>query len=168
MSKKIFPRKPCGTTVCGFSSHHSLFKGFFFKRIGAATYESKFCLHDIFLCHSRFPKTGKADANGWFIASVTDEAAFAAQNPVDRSGVPVDDPLKSQIATVVSKMRPVCVAADGLPVCDDIGGIDGYCDFLVSIHGMDSESVYDSREESLDWARGQGWTGRMNRPQNIL
>lgn len=115
-----------------------------------------------------FDNENKADANGWFIASVTDEAAFAAQNPVDRSGVPVDDPLKSQIATVVSKMRPVCVAADGLPVCDDIGGIDGYCDFLVSIHGMDSESVYDSREESLDWARGQGWTGRMNRPENIL
>jgi len=93
---------------------------------------------------------------------------FTPENSVDNSGVPVDDPLKSQIAAVVSKMRPVCIAADGLPVCDDVGGIDGYCDFLVSIHGMDSESVYDDREESLDWARGQGWTGRMSRPENIL
>lgn len=71
-------------------------------------------------------------------------------------------------AAVVSKMRPVCIAADGLPVCDDIGVIDRYCDFLVIIHGMASNGAYDNRDESLDWARNQGWTGRMSRPENIL
>ena len=72
---------------------------------------------------------------------------------------------------------PICVAADGLPVMDDVGGVPGYCDFLKCIKGgKDSKNdksgeegrLYEDPKESRDWARGMGWTGRMSKPENIL
>lgn len=58
--------------------------------------------------------------------------------------------------------RPVCTAADGLPVMDDVGGIHGYCAFLAG------EDQYEDVLESCDWARSVGWTGRMSKPENML
>ncbi len=58
--------------------------------------------------------------------------------------------------------RPVCTAADGLPVMDDVGGIHGYCAFLAG------EDQYEDVGESRDWARSIGWTGRMSKPENML
>ena len=47
---------------------------------------------------------------------------------------------------------------------DDVGGISGFCHFLVSIH----EGSQDEKEEQLAWARGQGWTGRKMLPERML
>ncbi len=60
--------------------------------------------------------------------------------------------------------RPICVDADTLPVCDDVGGIYGYCNMLEVLHGEDLEE----KESMKEWAKGMGWTGRKINPPNIL
>ena len=57
-----------------------------------------------------------------------------------------------------------CVAADGLNLVDDCGGISGYYDFLQAVYGTDPEE----KESMKQWARGLGWTGRKKKPENIL
>lgn len=64
----------------------------------------------------------------------------------------------------IEEHRPVCVAADALPVCDDVGGIHGYCNMLEALHGED----LSEKEYMQEWARSMGWTGRMIKPVNIL
>lgn len=60
--------------------------------------------------------------------------------------------------------KPLCIAQDGLCVLDDVGGIAGYCQFLHDIRHQAAEN----REELRDWARMHGWTGRMQKPENLL
>lgn len=58
---------------------------------------------------------------------------------------------------------------DALPVLDDVGGVSGYCDMLLGLHGKNGEgSPFDNPEETKDWAAGMGWTGRMNKAEKIL
>jgi hypothetical protein len=52
--------------------------------------------------------------------------------------------------------RPVCVEAGGLPVCDDVGGIAGYCNMLKIIHGNDIEA----KEAFKEKASAVGWKGK--------
>ena len=89
------------------------------------------------------------------------------QHPVDRNGKEIEGELRDQIINVIVKQKPVCISADGLPLVDDVGGIHGYCDFLLGVHGRDS-SVYGDKEETIEWGRSLGWNGRMNKPENIL
>ena len=72
--------------------------------------------------------------------------------------------LSSKIATVIDKMKPVCIAVDGLPVLDDVGGIHGYIDFMKNLH----EGSKEEKEELKVWASFMGWTGRMNRAEKVL
>ena len=62
--------------------------------------------------------------------------------------------------------RSVCVAADGLPVLDDVGGIWGYCEFLEALYGENDDP--EDRAWRREWARDMGWTGRIKNPKNIL
>ena len=85
----------------------------------------------------------------------------------------------------------MCLAADGLPVMDDVGGLGGYVRFLRGIHRAEGwsywarktaeeggkkteipENIPDNwgydEDNILDWAWGQGWTGRMSRPEKLL
>lgn len=59
------------------------------------------------------------------------------------------------------------VAADGLPLIEDVGGVSGYLDFIKGIHGLDSD-IYDDKEDSLKWAKGQGWTGKIGNIRTLL
>ena len=73
------------------------------------------------------------------------------------------------IINVIVKQKPVCVSADGLPLLDDVGGIGGYCDFLLGVHGKECVAhEYNDKEGTIEWGRCQGWNGRMNKPENIL
>lgn len=60
--------------------------------------------------------------------------------------------------------RPCCIRKDGLNVLDDVGGIWGYRDFLVTIH----EGSEEEQKEMCEWARYLGWTGRNVSPRNML
>ena len=59
---------------------------------------------------------------------------------------------------------PLCISKDGLNVLDDVGGMWGYRDFLVTIH----EGSKEEQEEMREWARYLGWTGRNVTPKNML
>lgn len=86
---------------------------------------------------------------------ITATEMYATKEECLKSGYPV---------TLLEAYQPVCVEADGLPVCDDVGGISGYCNMLEALHGKDKEE----KESYKEWSRGMGWTGRNVRPENIL
>lgn len=65
---------------------------------------------------------------------------------------------------VCQNYRPRCICKDGLNVLDDVGGMWGYRDFLVTIH----EGSEEEQEEMREWARYLGWTGRNVNPKNML
>ena len=65
---------------------------------------------------------------------------------------------------VCQNYRPRCICKDGLNVLDDVGGMWGYRDFLVTIH----EGSEEEQDEMREWARYLGWTGRNANPKNML
>lgn len=65
---------------------------------------------------------------------------------------------------VASEEKPLCVMLDGLNVMDDVGGVSGYCNFLYTIHAAKTEDSSNLRA----WAQMQGWSGRKQKPENIL
>ena len=76
-----------------------------------------------------------------------------------------DEKLSAQVKQVMETGRPLCIAMDGnLPLVQDVGGIHGYCDFLKTINGEDT----DAKKEMLVWARGLGWTGRKQTAERLL
>lgn len=79
-------------------------------------------------------------------------------------GEEVDENLREVLAYVDVKEHPRCVAADGLNVLDDVGGLGGFEEMLSTLKGNDP----DKKESMREWARGMGWTGRMIKPENIL
>lgn len=62
------------------------------------------------------------------------------------------------------KERPRCVAADGLNLVDDVGGIYGFKEMLEILAGGDQEE----KESMKAWARGLGWTGKMEKVENMI
>ena len=86
---------------------------------------------------------------------ITATACYDTKKKYEASGNPVEP---------IEEHRPVCVNADALPVCDDVGGIHGYCNMLEDLHGED----LSEKESMKEWARSMGWTGRMINPKNIL
>jgi len=87
---------------------------------------------------------------------------------MDRTGKTVDDEaLRTKLQEVYLKGCPICVMSDGLNVMDDVGGLYGYQEFLKTINDK-SPDVVTERQDTLDWAKGQGWTGRKTKPENML
>ena len=86
--------------------------------------------------------------------------------------------LDEAIAKVYTTYRPVCVAADGISLVDDAGGIYGFVSFLRSIHPTEEKiwwskdgrkkadqpenDPYDSKQSSLEWAKSLGWKEKVN------
>ena len=72
-------------------------------------------------------------------------------------------------------MAAVCIAADGLPLVEDVGGLHGYTAFLRAIHPTEERSYwaehpeeqrpdngpYETKQESLAWAKGLGWKDKV-------
>ncbi|MBE5838891.1 IS1096 element passenger TnpR family protein [Butyrivibrio sp.] len=85
----------------------------------------------------------------------------------DLSGKIVDDDLREKLQTVYLKTFPICVHADGINVMDDVGGVFRFKEFLEKINSTDPEDR-EEREELKYWAKGQGWTGRKIKPENML
>lgn len=84
---------------------------------------------------------------------------------VDSKGKQAKADLSELLAKVCSKAAPVCIDRDGLSVLDDIGGIYGFREMLRTLHeSKDKDEVREIRE----WARSQGWTGRLRAPKNML
>jgi hypothetical protein len=92
--------------------------------------------------------------DGWNV-KITATACYESKKKYEASGNPIHP---------IEEHRPVCVAADALPVCDDVGVIHGYCNMLAALHGDDIEE----KEAIKKWARSMGWTGRKVKNENIL
>lgn len=125
--------------------------------------------------------------DGWLV-KIT---AVKDCNDLIRSKRVTEEAVDRAAAAVCTENRPVCIAADGLPVLDDVGGFDGYIQFLRGINreeewaywakraareGADKEDLLEyipdngefDGEDTLEWGWSQGWTGRMNRPEKLL
>ena len=94
--------------------------------------------------------------DGWEISISLDEVFYKEDLSPDA---------ESDVIKVLRDHSPICLAADGLPLVEDVGGFGGYIDFLQTIHESEDE---DERKQAREWARSLGWTGRMIKPQNIL
>lgn len=81
--------------------------------------------------------------------------------------------LDRAIQKIHETYRPVCIAADGLPLVDDAGGISGYCRFLRAINPkaekeywgkgrMPDNWSYETKQSSLEWAKSLGWKDKVN------
>ena len=101
---------------------------------------------------------------GAFVVDIMKESDGLRRYRYFQDGKEVDEELRSELAYIDVKQRPKCVAADGLSVVDDVGGIGGFYDMLETLAGDDPEE----KESMKTWARSLGWTGRMSKPENIL
>ena len=84
---------------------------------------------------------------------------------VDSQMKELDNETLKDINRVIMRHSPICINSDGMNVFDDVGGIDGFAEFLRTIHESDDEN---ERKERREWARYLGWTGRDTKPQNRL
>ena len=101
---------------------------------------------------------------GAFVVDIMKESDGLSKYRYFQDGKEVDEELRSELAYIDVKQRPKCVAADGLSVVDDVGGIGGFYDMLETLAGDDPEE----KESMKTWARSLGWTGRMSKPENML
>ena len=69
-----------------------------------------------------------------------------------------------RLEEIVYKNKPLCIAADGMNVVDDCGGMYGFLRMLRTINGKDK----DEAREMKEWARSLGWTGRKYKSENML
>lgn len=76
----------------------------------------------------------------------------------------VCEELRQMLVEIDIGNKPVCIGTDGLNVCDDVGGIYGFIEFLKEINDHSNPK----REKTLNWARFLGWTGRKSKPENML
>ncbi len=95
---------------------------------------------------------------GWY-SPVSEKTTFA--DAFDREA---DENFTGRLNAISEKARPVCIAWDGMNLVEDVGGIDGFCNFLETINGDDPEE----KRACKAWAKGLGWTGRMPKPENML
>ena len=127
-------------------------------------WEVKIEMTDCYYLKDRFDVAKENNLNGAIAIPVTDEQIRRDMTAYDMHNVPQDADFSYTIACVSGKEKPVCIALDGMPVMDDVGGIHGYIDFLETIHGDNPQE----KEESREWAKFMGWTGRMNKPETVL
>ncbi|MBQ4149222.1 MAG: hypothetical protein II594_05770 [Clostridium sp.] len=83
--------------------------------------------------------------------------------------------IEEAMKKVYETWQPVCIAADGLPLVEDVGGLSGYTAFLRAIHPTEERSYwaehpkeqrpdngpYETKQESLAWAKGLGWKDKV-------
>lgn len=81
------------------------------------------------------------------------------------------------VRKVIETHAPICVSADGLSVLDDVGGIQGYAEFLENVFSKSNLSTADTEEESestfdskylLMWAKEHGWKTKAVAPHKML
>ena len=83
---------------------------------------------------------------------------------LDKDGKKIRGALYRAVRRAEMEKMPSCIAAEGLPLVEDVGGIQGYFDFIRNIYRGDDETSASLRE----WARGLGWKGIVGKPENIL
>ncbi len=113
--------------------------------------------------------------DGWEVRISCTDGFYINNRYDDNSGIEEmcvynirDERIEGEEAADIAKVKvygkPECIAVDGLPVMDDVGGPYGYISFLQELY----EGEPEEREENKTWARGMGWTGRMPKGKSVL
>lgn len=100
----------------------------------------------------------------WITGPIESKKIFQDYTVEDREGRAIEDTERDLIVRANMKRTAKCLKADGLPLMDDVGGLNGFCDFLQRIRSDDLKE----KEENLAWAKSMGWTGRIGKVENIL
>ena len=104
------------------------------------------------------------DHDGPVGACFDDKRSMEEINVFDIHDERIEGEEAADITKVMLYAKPECIAVDGLPVMDDVGGPYGYISFLQDLH----EGEPEEREENRTWAKGMGWTGRMPKAKSVL
>lgn len=128
-------------------------------------WEVRITLEDVYYSDSCWDHP---DKNGFVGVAVTDEQVYDDQTPLYKDGEIIDGILAELIKTMIANNRPLCIAADGLPVLDDVGGVCGYCDMLLALHGKENSGAFENADSAKEWSSSMGWFGRMNKPEKML
>ena len=98
--------------------------------------------------------------DGWRVRITGSESA----EDLVRSGRISEKTLIKAVDKCHTLYRPVLIAGDGEMLMDDVGGVEGFAEFLEVIHPQvdkmtknEREAAERKKEEYLEWARGQGW-----------
>ncbi len=127
-------------------------------------WEVKIDIEDVYYSDSEWDHPSKS---GYITVAMTEEQVYDEQTPLYKNGEIIEGELAEYIRMLVVNYRPVCIFADGLQVLDDIGGIGGYCEFLLAFHGKEN-SQFETKEDAKEFASYKGWTGRMNTAEKML
>jgi len=90
------------------------------------------------------------------------------------SGALTAEELAEARSTVIEKYRPVCIHQDGMCLVDDVGGFGSFIDMLRIINESDDRDEpldpydTDSKEYTLAWAHGMGWSTRRVSNKQML
>ena len=82
----------------------------------------------------------------------------------DRSGAALKEQARESAARAAVRHTVQCLALDGLSLVDDVGGLNGYIEFLQTWKEGDREEA----RNVIEWAKRQGWTGKSAKPENLL
>lgn len=115
--------------------------------------------------------------DNWYV-KIT--GSFGAADLVESKRITQEE-LEEAVLQVCTKYKPVCIAQDGLPVLDDVGGMSGFIQFLKGINQKgrkkeeewddswsDEYGLYGNKQESLEWAKSLGWSKRKVSNKNLL
>lgn len=127
-------------------------------------WDVKITLENCYNTMDRDDAQKESGLEGGIIVPVTEKRTLADKAAFDMYNQKLGKALALKVATVAMKNKPIGIAVDGLSLMDDVGGIQGYIDFLRILHGSDP----DEREDMKEWAKWMGWTGRMPSPENLL
>lgn len=97
--------------------------------------------------------------DGWFV-----KISVVEKYETKKEAAQACEELAELIDQVKLDQAPRCIAADGINVLDDVGGIGGFHDMLSILNGDDQEEIASTKS----WARGLGWTGRLTKPDRML
>lgn len=70
--------------------------------------------------------------------------------------------MKEAIKNVLTLARPIVIAADGLPLVENVGGPYGFMEFIKG------EGPYENKAASFAWARSNGWPGKIGNLKTLL
>lgn len=97
-------------------------------------------------------------------AKAAETARIANCIVIGQSGIAVEEQARECVAKAAVRHTVQCLALDGLPLMDDVGGLYGYIEFLQTWKEGDREEA----RNVMEWAKGQGWTGKPSKPENLL
>lgn len=108
---------------------------------------------------SRYPETEKKLKDCRWGKNFLEEDTF-----VDSRGREEHNMLFLPLRTAFLEEKPVCIAAEGLSLVEDVGGPDGFFSFIRTLHGEDTGEAASLRE----WARGLGWKETVPKADRLL